>query len=598
MKSVYRVLLFAIVMNFVVSAQPVRLAPTPGRPVGVGPHGKSAIEVDVNGAFILSGASQIQIDLPGGHSVIAERLQHQSRGATSAFWRGKLTFEPTSDVTLTWHKGFLAGAIRRAGGVFEIRPSRGGAVIEELNMGSFPACGGAVQPRPNFAADARTEVPSSDLGAAVPEAVIEIALLSVYTPQARDAAGGVSQIEAQIQAAVDNANLAFQNSQVAATYTLAHTALANYNDSGSASSDLNWVASDPAVAALRNQYGADMVSLITSNGGGACGIGYVMRSVSSSFAPYAFQVTDRDCAVGNLTFAHEHGHNSGLEHDPANGTSPSSASYPWSFGHFVNGQFRTVMSYATPCSSPCTRVAHYSNPSVTYLGYATGIAEQRDNARTLRSTTPVVAAFRGVAPGTPPDAPSLLSATPISASQINLSWTDGSTDESGFRIERSANAGASYAEVATVGANVTSWSNTGLLSNTTYIYRVRAYNAAGNSAYTNTASATTLSGPPAAPASISGTPVFGGSGKTKTLLRINVSWTDSPNESTYELERCTVVTSRGSETCSMALVTQPTLDTTTFPDPVTVKATYRYRIRSVNGSGFSAWTVSANVNAK
>jgi peptidyl-Asp metalloendopeptidase len=402
MAGSFRGVVCAVGVVWDLSAQPIRLSQTPARPMSAGPHGESPIEVEVDGFSILSRSTQIQIDLRGASSVIAERLRYQLRGSTGAFWRGKLTFEPTSDVVLTWHKGVLAGATRPAVGVFEIRPSRGGAVIEKLNMGSFPACGGAVPPGPNFAADVSSAVPSAGPGTPALEGSIEIALLSVYTPQARDAAGDVAQIEAQIHAAVDNANPAFQNSQVAANYTLVHAALANYNDSGNARSDLSWVASDAAVAALRNQYGAYMVSLITSDGGGACGIEYVMRSGSSSFAPYAFQVTDRDCAVGNLTFAHEHGHDSGLQHDLANGTSPSSAPYQWSFGHFVNGQFRTVMSYATPCSSPCSRVAHYSNPSVTYMGYAAGTAEQRDHARTLRSTTPVVTASRGSAPGTPP----------------------------------------------------------------------------------------------------------------------------------------------------------------------------------------------------
>ena len=48
-----------------------------------------------------------------------------------------------------------------------------------------------------------------------------------------------------------------------------------------------------------------------------------------------------------------------------------------------------------------------------------------------------------------------------------------------------------FAQIATVGANVTSYSNTGLSSNTSYRYRVRAYNASGNSGYSNIAKATT-----------------------------------------------------------------------------------------------------------
>lgn len=90
----------------------------------------------------------------------------------------------------------------------------------------------------------------------------------------------------------------------------------------------------------------------------------------------------------------------------------------------------------------------------------------------------------------PPNAPTALTASAASASQINLSWTDNSTDESGFYIERSTD-GANYTQIASVGANVRTYSNTGLARNTAYYYRVRAYKTGANSAYSNAASATT-----------------------------------------------------------------------------------------------------------
>ncbi len=87
--------------------------------------------------------------------------------------------------------------------------------------------------------------------------------------------------------------------------------------------------------------------------------------------------------------------------------------------------------------------------------------------------------------------PSKLSATAASCSQINLSWTDNSNNETGFKIERKTGVSGSWSQIATVGANITSYSNTGLTGNTTYYYRVRAYNAAGDSSYSNEANATT-----------------------------------------------------------------------------------------------------------
>jgi hypothetical protein len=94
-------------------------------------------------------------------------------------------------------------------------------------------------------------------------------------------------------------------------------------------------------------------------------------------------------------------------------------------------------------------------------------------------------------PPATPTAPTGLTATAVSTTQINLSWTDNSSDELGFKIERSNN-GVQFTEIATVGPNVTTYSSGGLQRNKTFYYRVRAYNAAGNSAYSNTANAKTF----------------------------------------------------------------------------------------------------------
>jgi hypothetical protein len=97
---------------------------------------------------------------------------------------------------------------------------------------------------------------------------------------------------------------------------------------------------------------------------------------------------------------------------------------------------------------------------------------------------------------TPPAAPSNLTATAVSSSQINLTWQDHANNESGFLIERSPD-GTTFTQIATVGTNVTSYTDTGLDANTQYFYRVRATNAAGSSAYSNTANTTTLQPLPA-----------------------------------------------------------------------------------------------------
>jgi hypothetical protein len=93
---------------------------------------------------------------------------------------------------------------------------------------------------------------------------------------------------------------------------------------------------------------------------------------------------------------------------------------------------------------------------------------------------------------TAPAAPTGLVATAVSISQINLTWVDNATNESGYKIESRTGSNA-FAEVASIGSGYTSWMNTGLPMNTEVTYRVYAYNIAGNSPYSNEASATTLS---------------------------------------------------------------------------------------------------------
>jgi hypothetical protein len=93
--------------------------------------------------------------------------------------------------------------------------------------------------------------------------------------------------------------------------------------------------------------------------------------------------------------------------------------------------------------------------------------------------------------GTPPSAPSGLSATAISKTEIDIDWTDNSDNETGFKIERSKRVNTAYSQIDIVGADVTFYHDTGLSKNTTYYYRVRATNGDGDSAYSNEASATT-----------------------------------------------------------------------------------------------------------
>ena len=87
-----------------------------------------------------------------------------------------------------------------------------------------------------------------------------------------------------------------------------------------------------------------------------------------------------------------------------------------------------------------------------------------------------------VLPVTVPNAPTNPAAKAISMTQINLTWTDNSNNEDSFKILRKKITDASYTQIATVAANMTSYQNAGLTYNTTYSYIVKAYNSVGDSA--------------------------------------------------------------------------------------------------------------------
>jgi hypothetical protein len=119
-------------------------------------------------------------------------------------------------------------------------------------------------------------------------------------------------------------------------------------------------------------------------------------------------------------------------------------------------------------------------------------ASATDNLGATSTSAPV--SVQVVSPPPPPSlpaAPSGLTAAGLSRSAIALNWTDNASNEDGFRIERSGD-GRTFKQIATVGVDATSFTDTGLAKGKLYYYRVRAYNGTGNSPYTATVSARTL----------------------------------------------------------------------------------------------------------
>jgi hypothetical protein len=185
-------------------------------------------------------------------------------------------------------------------------------------------------------------------------------------------------------------------------------------------------------------------------------------------------------------------------------------------------------------------------------------------------------------PPPPPAAPSGLIANSISSSQIDLSWTDNSADEDGFKIKRCEGLGCTPSSVvATVGAGVTSHNDTGLSANTTYEYVVVAFNAGGESDPSNQASATTDPIPPpdGAPSNLQA--------NASSSSQIDLSWTGgSTNEDGFKIERC-----QGFNCTDFAEIAQVGAGVTNYSDTgLTASTTYTYRVKAFNGGGDSAYS--------
>jgi predicted phage tail protein len=181
------------------------------------------------------------------------------------------------------------------------------------------------------------------------------------------------------------------------------------------------------------------------------------------------------------------------------------------------------------------------------------------------------------------NAPSALTATAVSSTQIDLAWTDNSSNETGFEVYSSTTSGSGFTLLTTTAANATTYSNTGLSASTAYYYQVRAINASGETAFTSEATATTTSGTvPLAPTTLATT--------SATSSAIALSWSDnSSNETGFQIERSV------DGNTAFSLLTTTAASATTYTDTgLDEGRRYYYRVRATNGAGNSSYTSNVN----
>ena len=175
-----------------------------------------------------------------------------------------------------------------------------------------------------------------------------------------------------------------------------------------------------------------------------------------------------------------------------------------------------------------------------------------------------------------PLAPAWSAIRTISESQIDLSWYDRSSTESGFVIERCTTAECTDPlQLATVTDGATSYQDTNLMANTFYYYRLYAYNDSGNSLYTRVIGRSTGPNPPTNLTAVGTSP-----------RQITLNWQDNAtNEAGFRLNRCT-----GNACSNFSWNANVVTNVTQFNNRVTTNTAYCYRVRSFNASGPSNYT--------
>lgn len=543
-------------------------------------------------------APALELTLPDGQRVVATLqrvVSDDARGTRS--WVGTFEDSPGSLVVLSRTKGVVTGFGNYKGQTIELLPSAGGRhVLFTVDGQRLPQGDRVERSTVGGAADLSTPSVSYDAGSttAAAGAVVHDVLV-VYTASAAGASGGATTLESMIQSAIQAANQAYVNSFANITVNMVGLRQVAMTESGSGMyATMSTLETNTEVQDLRKRLGADMVVLVSQDSN-YCGYAKLTKYFTNDVVTWwdANSIVYSQC-LSNQTVAHELGHLQGLDHNREN--TASSGWYPYSYGYRVcasNG-FRDIMAY--PCSSVNVPIISvFSNPSVTYNGYATGVSYEADparsaeNARTLNGTATTVAGYMvSTSSSTVPASPSSLAVGSTAYNSVGLGWVDNATNESGFKVERSPD-GVTFGEIATLGADSRSYTDVTVIANSRYYYRVRAYNGAGASGYSNSVSTTTPGVPPPAPPSPTSVSASDNANGTAS-----VQWVPGSSSATsYSVRRETWNARKRVWTRPVTAATVPAGVTSIIDSPG--RGTYRYYVNASNAGGSSAYAGPAPV---
>jgi fibronectin type 3 domain-containing protein len=244
--------------------------------------------------------------------------------------------------------------------------------------------------------------------------------------------------------------------------------------------------------------------------------------------------------------------------------------YDWGTASLTDN---TTGTASTPLPHTCPSNTTWKQASATLTGgdyYTLSLINHDDN----NAGDPTYTEYDDVVvqASTSLPAPSGLTATPASSTEIDLSWSPVS-GATGYAVQRSPDGSTTWTTVGT--PTSTSYNDTGLAAATTYYYRVSATNGGTTSPNSAVVSATTLPSPPLAPASLTAT----GASPTE----IDLSWSASATATSYRIERS------ASSTTGWSTLTTVTAPTTSYADDsVSAGSTWYYRVFAIDSGGSSA----------
>lgn len=357
------------------------------------PHGVRERFVTVDTDLLLAGRAgrtrpaTVVLNLFDDVSVGAVGLSLDVRGPERFTWAGRVGESGTA--VLTVEDGLVVGRVSDPRwGSYTVTPvGEGVHRVVEVDPGSYPveddALTGPVAPAPGAGPVPRAEGP------------VTISVLVVYTRATAGDLGGKAAAVALAENMVAETNRAFEASGVVPRLELAAARQVDYREADESRPNLDRLTNPrdgylDEVQTWRNELGADLVFLVVAPMSDNCGSAWIMLEADQGFANLAFGVVSYDCAVGNLSFAHEVGHLLGANHEEVQGQVIFPFAYAW-----VDCEhgFRTIMAYGLGCATQPPRIAQFSSPDHPYSGWPAGDA-RHDNARVLNRTGPVAALFR------------------------------------------------------------------------------------------------------------------------------------------------------------------------------------------------------------